>query len=77
MAQYNKNDTADWLKGESTSPNKKLEIDNSSNIKIEPTIIKTMESKKQDIKKRVTFDVEETDSFLSGLKIKTQNKELI
>ena len=72
MAQYNKSGTAEWLKGESTSTDKKLAIDQSSNIKIEPTIIKTPEAKK-----RVTFDVTESDSFLSGLKTKIKDESEI
>lgn len=72
MAQYDKSSTAEWLKGESTSTDKKLAIDQSSNIKIEPTIIKTPEAKK-----RVTFDVTEGDSFLSGLKTKIKDESEI
>lgn len=77
MAQYNKSGTAKWLKGESTSTDKKLAIDQSSNIKIEPTIIKTPEVKTPEAKKRVTFDVTESDSFLSGLKTKIKGESEI
>ena len=77
MAQYDKSSTAEWLKGESTSTDKKLAIDQSSNIKIEPTIIKTPEVKTPEVKKRVTFDVTESDSFLSGLKTKIKGESEI
>lgn len=102
MAQYDKSSTEEWLKGESTSTDKKLAIDQSSNIKIEPTIIKTPEVKTPEAKtpkvktpevktpevktpkvktpkakKRVTFDVTESDSFLSGLKTKIKGESEI
>jgi hypothetical protein len=82
MAQYDKSSTAEWLKGESTSTDKKLAIDQSSNIKIEPTIIKTPKVKTPKVKtpeakKRVTFDVTESDSFLSGLKTKIKGESEI
>jgi hypothetical protein len=54
MAQYNPNENSakQWLTGESTSTH--LKIDDSSNIKIEPTVL-TNEMRER----RVTFEVEE------------------
>ena len=82
MAQYNTNDEpSDWLKGESTSTEKKLAIHESTKVKINPTIINTSNAEnekrndKRDDKRnerRVHFDVSEipqkTNNLLNKLK---------
>lgn len=80
MAQYNTNDeSSDWLKGESTSSEKKLAIHKSTNIEIKPTIIDTSnaENEKHNERRnerRVHFDVSEisqenkTNNLLNKLK---------
>jgi|TARA_B110000495_G_C23018117_1_gene603467 hypothetical protein len=70
MQQYNNNEkSSDWLKGESTSTEKKLAIHKSTNIEIKPTIIDTKVDKRNE--KHVHFNVSEipqTNKLLSKLK---------
>ena len=75
MQQYTNEKSSDWLKGESTSTEKKLAIHKSTNIEIKPTIIDTKVDKRNE--KRVHFNVSEipqTNKLLSKLK-KVEEKD--
>lgn len=79
MEQYNTNDkSTEWLKGESTSTEKKISIHKSSALEIKPTIIETSEKKNE---KRVHFNVsetpEKTNNLLNKLKKKQENNNFI
>jgi len=79
MEQYNTNDkSTEWLKGESTSTEKKISIHKSSTLEITPTIIETSEKKNE---KRVHFNVseipEKTNNLLNKLKKKQENDSFI
>lgn len=72
MEEYNTGDKVpEWLQGESTSTEKKLAIDQSSNVTIEPTVIQEVKTPVKTLQKRVTFEVSNStkaQSFLNGLK---------
>jgi hypothetical protein len=72
MDEYNTGDKVpEWLQGESTSTEKKLAIDQSSNVKIEPTILQEVKTPVKTLQKRVTFEVSDSakaQSFLNRLK---------
>ena len=72
MQQYTNEKSSDWLKGESTSREKKLSIHKSTNIKIKPTIIDAIE-------KRVHFEVSapQTNNLLSKLKKADKNTSVV
>lgn len=72
MQQYTNEKSSDWLKGESTSSEKKLSIHKSTNIKIKPTIIDAIE-------KRVHFEVSapQTNNLLSKLKKADKNTSVV
>ena len=76
MSQYDQNNNAkEWLSSESTSTAKHLKIDNTSNIKIQPTVLTETVGEK-----RVRFQVEESSATINNAtsfleKLKKTNDE--
>ena len=88
MAEYSNENTAiDWLGGKKTKISNNLKIDNTSNIKIQPTIISNNfinNKSNMDPKKRVKFEISEkkekklsTSNLLSKFKKHESNNVIL